>query len=263
MVNTYSKLYLRICNEHIFFARYDATMPGSFAFVRHPLRHNVSLMVNMRDALQSNSSLGVGATSVEAVVVGPATLVPFAEFQQEDAEVLYKSCFEPEGRHRVFYDTIASTESALLFALDEPTHTALTDAFEHIHFTSASTSLLRHFSRKGGEYKFRFYAYLHEEQLTLMAFHESRLLTLCDYVVKAPADIAYYVAGVANQFGSQPAMKAFYVLGEEPLRNAASEMLKKVVPNVFEIDAAKEFAGHEIATNTQVPYDMVTLLLGE
>ena len=263
ILNASSKLYLRISNEHIFFARYDAMQPNSFVWVRYNVRHNISLMLNLRNALQENPTLGEGASGVELIVCSPTTAVPFSEFQQEDCEIIYNHCFPNKGKRRIFYDTVPAVELALLFALEDPTYRALTDAFPQMHFTSNITPVLRHFSRKESKHRQRIFLYLYDQNLHLSAFDERRLLNTCHYEVMAATDVAYYALGVSRQLGIDPMEAAFYLVGDTPLCQTSLEQIKQFAKYVFTIEPASEYNHHEVTLHEEVPYDMITLLLGE
>lgn len=258
-----SVLYLRISQDSLSFAHYDATDEANFKNIVHPLNHAVSLYVNLRNAIVQYELLQQNYSRVEVIVVGKTVAVPLTEFNEEDAIVTYDYCFAQDAPHRVFYDPLPGMDAVLLFALNETTCRAIEEMFHDVHYTSAMTAVVKHCVGKGlstsnGNRRF---AYCHEENLDLICFDNDRLIMLSTYPLKNPDDAVYYILSTASQLGQEPTEGSFYVVGDEPMQSAILKRLSRFAADVRQIRPSSEYNRSNVAQNAQVPYDMVTLLL--
>lgn len=258
-----SVLFLRISQDNLSFAHYDANDEANFKMIVHPLNHAVSLLVNLRNAIVQHELLQKNYSRVEVVVVGKTVAVPLMEFNEEDAVVTYDYCFTHEAPHRVFYDPLPGMDAVLLFSLSETACRTIEEMFHDVHYTSATTAVVKHFVGKGlsttaGNRRF---AYCHEEILDLICFENDRIILLNSYSLKNPDDAVYYILGALRQLGQEPSEGSFYVVGDEPMQSAILQRLSHFATDVRQIRPSSEYNRNSVAQNEDVPYDMVTLLL--
>lgn len=254
-------LYLRLGDDEICFARYEARRETYFEFAPYSVRPNASLAVNLREAKISEPILSAPISKVQVPVVGATTPVPLADFQEEDCETLYNYTFPSETPRRVFYDVLPSANAVLLFSLDETTCRILEEEFGNVHYVSALTPVLRHFSVKGMSAAKRLFAYVQGGMLSVAVFEESKLVVTNTYRMANPVDAAYYVFNVASHQAMKPEEAAFYVAGGPEERESISAELRKYAANVYTINPAGEYNRHIVAMTSGVPYDLMTLLL--
>lgn len=254
-------LYLRMGDGDICFARYEARRETFFEFAPYAVRPNTSLAVNLREAKTSEPILEAPIRKVQVLVVGATTLVPLADFQEEDCETLYNYTFPSETPRRVFYDMLPSANAVLLFALDEITCRILEEEYGNVHYVSALTPVLRHFSVKGVAAAKRLFAYAHGGMLNVAVFEENKLVMANTYRMANPVDAAYYVFNVASHQAMKPTEAAFYVAGAPEERESISAELRKYASSVYTINPAGEYNRHVVAMTSGVPYDLMTLLL--
>lgn len=257
-----SPLYLRIAESSLCFARYESLREPLFDFSPFRVRPGSSLTVNLREACGTESILRAPAGRVQALVSGPVTPVPLADFQEENCRDIYDYCFPAEEKRRIFYDALAPANAVLLFSLEETACRTLEETFGDVHYISCLTPVLRHFAAKGnvagGK---RLFAYAHEENLSLSVFEESRLLMANTFRVKGPADAAYYVFNAASKLAIDRACAPFYVAGAAEERESIAAELRKYAANVCPINPSGEFNRHKVAVTPGVPYDLMTFLL--
>ncbi len=254
-------LYLRIGDGDICFARYEARRDTFFEFAPYAVRPNTSLAVNLREAKTSEPILAAPIRKVQVLVVGPTTLVPLADFQEEDCETLYNYTFPSDTKRRVFYDVLPSANAVLLFALEETTCRTLEEEYGNVHYVSGLTPVLRHFSAKGVSAAKRLFAYVHGETLSVAVFEENKLVVANTYRIGNPVDAAYYVFNVASHQAMKPEEAAFFVAGTAEERESISTELRKYASSVFTVNPAGEYNRHIVAMTPEVPYDLMTLLL--
>lgn len=256
-------LHIRISDTDICFARYEAGRADTFRFERYIVRPQASLTVNLREAVAQCDLRSDGDQRVEVHVKGPVTPVPLADFQEEDVERLYAFCFAPGEARRTFYDIVPACNVVALFALPEQTCRILEDTLGHIHYTSATASVVSHFAGKGRSATptRRIYIYTHDDEIDVAVFEDMRLLALNTYKALGPADVAYYTLNLAHHIGADLTTTPLYIAGDTTRRDAAVAELSQYVTHVYPVNPSADFNRHIIATTPHVPYDMMCALL--
>lgn len=256
-----STLYLRMAEESLCFARYEACRTPRFDFSVFAVAPRTSLTVNLREAFSTEDILRHPVNKVVALVAGPVTPVPLADFQEEDCEAFYNYCFPAGGRRRVFYDVVPAANAVLLFALEEATCRTLEDAFGAIHYVACQTPVMRHFSAKGAGPGKRCFVHTHEGHIDVAVYDEGRLVMCNTYRTREPADAAYYVCSAAVRLGLDCAAAPFYVAGLPDERDSVTAELRKYAAGVYTVNPVAEYNRHKVAATPGVPYDLMTFLL--
>ncbi len=256
-------LYIRFSNTDICFASYDATSPQQFETITFHLRPQVSLMVNLREAVEKIELLQRSYHKVEVFVNAPVTPVPLAEFQEEDVEATYRFCFSQSESKRVFYDTVPAANVVLLFALPNDTCRTLDEIFPNVRYNASLTPVVQHFAKKATTLSAdkRVFVNTHEGAIDLIVFSDKRLLMLNTYEVRTLADADYYLFNLLRHLAVDVSTTPIFVSGDAHLRNPLIEELQQYAPKVFPVNAAAEFNRHIVATTEQVPYDLVCAML--
>ena len=255
-------LYLRISEHDFCIAKYELREEPIFHFAQHKLRPQASFTINLHEAEETQPLLRNVKGTVNVVVCGPTTLVPLAEFQEEDCAELYGLCFPSDKKVCVFYDIIQAANAVLLFGLDKMICDKLRESFDDVRFISAQTAVLRHFSVKGASQSGkRIFLYKNDAGLDIAVFEENRLLLSNSYPAHTNSDIAYYTFNVARNLGVDLNETPIYVAGDTAERNEVVEELKHFSSEVFAINPAGEFNRHIVTQQEGVPYDLQTLLL--
>ncbi len=273
-------LFLRLSTDALCMARYDAEVHTAFAYSTFRLNPQISLTANLREAIRKEDLLkNVGDGCVQVAINAPATFVPLAEFQEEDCVAIYDHCFPSDKKRRVFYDIVASANCVVLFSLLETTCRALEETFGDIHYISTLTPLIRHCVTKGNNRigQKRIFVTPHGGSTDILVFEDNRLLMANTYTVSSAVDVAYFAFNVARQLGAEFAptdncdpeegynaehFVPFYISGSDNERQAVCEELQKYAANVLCVSPGAEFNRHIVATTPDVPYDLITWLLG-
>ena len=109
-------LYLRVGMREMWFAAGNGSRGDEFEVRRVAFKPDVSLNVNVHEALQTEPLAKGTYQSVHALCEGRATLVPLSEFDEDDCEDLYFFNFPGvRQRLRVLYDALPHQNAVLLF----------------------------------------------------------------------------------------------------------------------------------------------------
>lgn len=267
-------LYIRLSDERICIARYDALRPAAFAFSVFRPEHSKPLGPNLIHMAESEELLKAPARGSTYVLIDtPATYVPLADFQESECETLYRFCFPKHNQHRIFYDVVGAADSVVIFGLREEICQALENAIDNVIYASSHTALLRHFATKGANVctAQRFFINLHEKATDIYVFDHNRLTLANTFASEDVMDTIYYALNIASQTGARltagdgtPALAAtpFYVSGEESRRLTVSRELRRFADEVIAIQPTAEFNRHVIAGTPGVPYDLMVHLIG-
>ncbi len=275
-------LYVRLSDARLALARYDQDVHTAFAFSTYHLDPKFSLTTNLREASQTEALLRAPYKgTVQILVSSPTTFVPLAEFQEEDAKAIYDFCIPPTEKRRVFYDIVPSANCVVLFSLKETIFKTLNTTFPQSNFISSVTPLLRHFSQKGISRpgQTRIFVYAHNQSMDLSIFEDTRLIMANSYPMSAPTDVAYFTFNLTTQLGIATAPTAeanspeevlatsdayppIYVVAAPGLQENIVETLREFASNVIAVNPTGEFNRHVVASTPGVPYDLITLMIG-
>ncbi len=255
-------LYLRLGESNLHIARFADGRNPYFDFCRYRLRPRTSLVANLREAMDGEQILKSPYHRVEVLTTGPTTLIPLADFQEEDCQIIYDYCFPTKQKHRVFYDVIPGANAVLLFALDEVTCQALESIFGSVRYTSVKTPVIRHFSTScAGRAHRAAYVYCHEQTVDIAVFEDKRLIMANAYEVYNAADVAYFVMNVAHQTGLDAATDPIFIVETTGSLAKAAEEVRLFAAQTRILRPAEEFNRHIVATTQGVPYDMINMLI--
>lgn len=262
--NSSSQLYLRLAPTQLHFARLNIAPPLYFEAVPYAMRHTTSLSGNLREARATVPLLQSPITHTTVLISAPVTTVPLDEFEEEDCEPLYNACFLAEQPRRIFYDVVPSAHVVLLFAVDTAVCHSLEETFGQVYFTSALTSLLRHFGVKAVEASAqRVFVHRHDNAVDIAVFEGKALLTLNSFNVHTATDVAYYVFNILKKLDLPIATTPLYVSAPSAERVNLIATLQTHSPQVFPIKASSEFNRHPITLHEALPYDFTTLLMSK
>lgn len=258
-------LHIRISDTDFCFAHYDNRPGGTFTFVPYHVRPQVSLAMNLREAIEQVPLLQNLPSRIEICVNGRVTPVPLAEFQEEDAEAAYRYCFHSEADTRVFYDTVPASNIVLLFALEETTCRIIEDTFgADVHYTAALTHVVQHFATKalgmGKQSGRRIFVYTHDGVIDIAVMEDARLLMLNTYNVRTLTDVDYYTFNLAHHLGINVSETPIFVAGIPVLRDPVVDELQKFAPSVYAVNPAAEYNRTAASTHSDVPYDLICAL---
>lgn len=237
-----------------------------FAFAPIPLQSHRSLIANLQEAVSSIDILKERNQNeaTQILVVGNATPIPLADFQEEDCDAFYDYCFKPTVPHRVFYDVVPSANLMLVFGLPESTCKAIEEALGEVHYVAALTPVLRQFVKISTQsLGAQLYIYSHEKTVDMMLIDNGRMLFMNSYEVGTVEDVAYYAFNIINHHSANPQEIPIHIAGTPDLRNPLITEIAKFAPQALPILPSIEFKQHEIASTEGITYDIITYILGK
>lgn len=255
-------LHLRISPLGLTFAHYEPETGFAFRFQTHVVAPTTSLAINVRNILSKEPLAQQTYKRVHVSVHTPYTLVPLNDFIEEDCHTIYQYNMADSEQKKVFYDTIPSQNTVLLFGLHENVCRQVEEHFGTVLYSNTMTSVLTHFAEKGrcGMGR-RLYAYLHDKEMDVTAFDGGRLLLANTFPICSEADATYYLLFIFKQVGWNAVEDEIYLAGDTSIRNRLAPELHRYVQQVCPITPSAEYNRHPVTQQEGIPYDMITKLL--
>lgn len=208
-------------------------------------------------------SADVSPVRLDVLVSGPTTIVPSAEIPDDPEEqaLLFNSCFSFSDNtpRRVFFDEIPALKSHLFFAVKDNVCNAIVEQFPdtEVHFISAITPMLRHFSENyDGTTRFRVYLNCREGFVDAFAFDGRQLAILNSFPVRSVSDAVYYALAFSKTVGFEVSTTPYCIVGDETMATSIVSHLRDFAHNVVLGSLRDDFAASPLSLNNQIPYDL-------
>ncbi|MBP3764648.1 MAG: DUF3822 family protein [Bacteroidaceae bacterium] len=257
-------LYLRVGMREMWFAAGNGSRGDEFEVRRVAFKPDVSLNVNVHEALQTEPLAKGTYQSVHALCEGRATLVPLSEFDEDDCEDLYFFNFPGvRQRLRVLYDALPHQNAVLLFGASKDVCHTLQENYPQVLFQSVETPLLLHFASCSPRalLRRRLFVNLTAGAMSLAACKGGRIELYNAYALHHAQDALYYTLHVAKVWGFDPATDEAFVSGERALAEGMAKSVAAYLPNVFVVRPEEEFSQTTLPGKGALPYDFLNLLL--
>lgn len=221
------------------------------------------MAANLKEALRYEPLLQQQYQRVNVLVsTTEVTTVPVAYFDAKDIENVFAVNFPKARPQHVTYNVLRRSGVALIFGIERTVYQLLLDDFPNARFYAASSTLIEFFGEKsaGGSNR-KMYVYLHEKEITLYAFEQSRILFLNSFTVRTITDMQYYILNVWQQLGYDQIDDALFIVGDGDNRQELADKISYFLQNVSLIDRSSDFRDSLTQGNSMIPYDLQTLLV--
>lgn len=267
-------LYLRLDEQYISLLAYDQhklalAQQGVKAI---PLEHRmqrlgVGMRVNLRDIRAAHADF-VEQQPTEVLLTASASLIPLALFDENTFakwhNYVTKSKFETSAAYRYFYDALPCANAMLVYSLSQDVCTALEEEFGELHYRSAFTALLQHFSQLNKIHnEKRLYLHCREGKMDAAIFESHKLLYFNTYEVLSPSDVAYYAFSLAKILGIDTHELPIQLCGHAMLCQDARKELEAFSERITQRHLVAEYNRHPLTQVQHLPYDLATLILSQ
>lgn len=195
------------------FAQQEAD--GSITHETYHAKNGVSVAANMRQALATCRLPGTGHRSALVLTDAPVLLIPDNEFAPEKAAALYAYTYGLDKSHEVHTAETGGEGAVAAFAVSRDLKTVLGDRLGQVTFVPLMTYLWQRLHRDSYDSVSRkLYAYVHDRQMELVAFRQSRMTYCNRFDAASGADAAYYMLNVWQQLGMKSHDDVLTVVGD-------------------------------------------------
>ncbi|MCM1312232.1 MAG: DUF3822 family protein [Bacteroides sp.] len=257
-------LSIRVCTDGLSFCVYTPTSSSPYEYRIYKIKSTISLAANLKEALTHEPILKEEYQRVNILISTPHfTVVPIDVFKTEDVNEIYNYNFPKDKPQRVSYNILRRSGISIVFGIERNVYQLILDDFPRARFYASASTLIEFFSERSllGSNR-KMYAYLHEQELTLYAFEQGKLLFVNTFSINGITDCQYYIMNVWQQLGLDQLNDALFVIGNEPQRKDLHEKMRNFIENVSLIDNKEDFKNTIIKDyNMDIPYDLQTLLV--
>lgn len=259
-----SSLTVRLDKSGFSFSLYDPASEEGFRFIPYAVNPLISMMANVKEALQSQAVLKEAYGQVNFLLTGQTALVPAAIFKEEDAETYFRFQYPSMTGCEIVFNHLPHTQTVLVFPMEKGLQQMLLDEYPDAAFYSVLSSVTEHFcglSRLGNNRKL--YLYFYNGNVCIEVFDRGKLnfMNVFDFE-KHKENVLYYVAYVWKVCGLDAEEDRIYLTGDlGDLKSSLMEQLRRFYRNVFYINPSAEFNEVSVSKTNRVPYDVQSLLV--
>lgn len=204
-------------------------------------------------------------TPLHVVVNGAATIVPMADFAEEQCETHLQFVLpQPKDAppRNAFYDVLPASNAVVIFGLDKKVCETIESLWGNAYFVSAQTGLLRRFAaRQDQPHERRCFVHLRQHAVDVSCFEGNSLLAYNSFDAAHTADVVYYACQMATTLECSPSTTPFYLCGILEASKALAQTLKDFVTHIEVAITEEEFAHHPLTTIPQLPFEFLTHIL--
>lgn len=190
----------------------------------------VSVAANMREALKE---FDVDDDEVVVYIDTPVVLIPEKQFEDEDAEQLYKLSVTTSSSEEIVVNEnhLSELDTVMLFSLSKDLLTVIEDNFRQFTFRHIAADFF--LSEKCKECKEKkLYVFFYDKTMYAFAFKQGRLLFFNGYEASSAHDCAFLLLSVYKQLGYSQLKDKIELEGEVTFKEELKELLSDFVKNV-------------------------------
>jgi hypothetical protein len=256
-------LSIRVCTDGLSFCVYSPTEEEPYKYVVYKVKPTISLAANLKTALNSEPILQSDYQRVNVLVTTPKfTTVPVVAFKSEDIVDVFNFNFPKEKPQHVSYNVLRRAGIAIIFGLEKNVYQLIRDDFPRARFYASSSTLIEYFAERSmfGNNK-KMFVYLHESEMTLYCFDQGCLVFVNSYPVRTVDDCQYYILNVWQQLGFDQIDDMLFIVSDNDMREQLSTKISYFLSNVDVVDRREDFRHTITKGNSEIPYDLQTLLV--
>ena len=220
------------------------------------------MAANLREALRTLPLLEDSFERVLVMVDTPTLMVPANEFDEADAETLYRHAFTGQEQQQVMHTVLPDLNAVVLFSVQKDLRTVIEDNFSDVRYTAAVAPVWRHLHQRSytGQH-LKLFGYFHDRQMEVFSFAQNRFKFCNSFTVNNPNDALYYLLAVWKQLSMEAEHDELHLVGDIPERDQLLEEAQRFVKRVFYINPSGEFNRAPVTQIKGMPYDLMTLYI--
>ena len=229
-------------------------------FEPYPLRSDISIAANMREALKSASLPLQGYTAAQVMVESPVLMLPIDMFKEEECDTLYYHTFSANGQQRILHNVLPNMNCVAMFPINKDLKMVIDDHFGDVIYIAALSPVWNYLYRRsftGARNKL--YAYFHDGKADIFSYQQNRFRYANQFDARRPYDAIYYMLYVWKLLGLRQSHDEMHIVGDIPEKDVIMEEMRKYVHRVYVINPAGDFNRAAATRIEGMPYDLMTL----
>lgn len=235
-----------------------------FVYSEYDVKPTVSMAANLRDALQNDPMLKDKTYKRVNVLITTrnCTYVPVSDFDAQSVNSVFEFNFPNSTGMKASYNVLRRAGLAIVFGIDRNMYQLIVDDFPHARFYTSDSTLIEFFGNHSlhGTYKSMF-VYLHDESVTLYAFQQGRMTFSNTFHINNVDDAVYYCLSAWKTMDMDALEHYLKIVADGTIEEVFAARIQNFVKKVSVIERAEDFRQTITKGNTEIPYDLQTLLV--
>lgn len=258
----HKSLSIRLCTDGFSFSVYTPQAEdGRFQFFPYVVDPHVSMSANLKQAFSKVEAMQDQYSSVQVIVDGPTSHVPFEHFEEDEVERLFMYDYLHQQGRAVLYNILSHCNMVVLFCLDKSVRQLLAEHFPEAHYYAAETPVLEHLLEKSKSRDTqKMYAVFSSRGFLVSVMNGGKLCFVNHFPGHDNSDYVYFLLQVWKIQGMNQLQDELHLVGNIPERQALLDELRRYIRQVYVINPSAEYNRFEPALHPEVPYDIIALL---
>ena len=255
-----NSLIIRLGHSSIDFALTTADT-NDVSHESYHMNQGISPAANLRDALDEDKLLIPHSSSLIQIVMvdTPVMLVPVDDFNDNDADALYRHAYPATGTAQnaiVGSSVVPALDVVALFAINKDVNTVVTDHFAQAKFMPAMQPLWTYLNSHSAliPQSNVLHVCFHDGQMTAFSVRNNHVRFCNTFQTDRANDAAYLTLNVWTQMGMDAKHDVVAIIGTPPEGDKYAEIIRRYVRHVSVRHLADEFALP--ASAKEMPVDM-------
>ena len=258
------KITLRIGKNTLSFAKFDTTNTAQpIVYEPYVVKAGIAMAVNLREAFKDDRQNISEINCADVLLDTPQMLIPIEQFEEDDIKTLFNYTFPAGQEQRVVrYNVLPDLKAVCLFAINKDLSSVINDQFEHVQYIQAMTPVWRHLHQRSFTgHRSKLYGYFHGKQLDLFSFQMNRFKYCNSFEASRAHDALYFLLYVWKQLHLEAEHDELHIVGDIPEQAWLIQELKRYLQKAYVINPAADFQEAPITRISDMPYDLMTLLV--
>ncbi len=259
-------LSLRLSTDGFSLAAYSSDGGDGMIFRNFHVTLRHSMAANVKEFLAQAEELGRTYREVNIIVHTPRyTPVPFELYEDDRTEMLFYQNLPQRNNEIILCNILGKSNVAVLFAIDKLTHQLLSDRFPNARFFASISPVIEYLTVRTRNRECEsgmMFVISRPGDIDVLAFMHQGLTLVNTYQTTGMDDKNYYLLNAWKQLGMDQEKDILYMTGG-PFLAEQTDFLKKYLRNIFMLDLKDEFHGKPAGRLSEVPFDILSLILCE
>ena len=253
-----ARLIIRISKRSLSFAVDDAGSERRVTFEPYVVKSGISIAANLREAFRESMLLGRGYRRALVLTDSPVLLIPLPEFEEAEAERLYRHSFAGLSNEQVITTVMPEFSAVAVYTIGHDLQTVVDDHFQDVRYEPLMLPVWRMMHQRNftGMHR-KLYGYFHDGKLEVFCFDKNRFRFSNSFETRRPNDAVYFLLHVWKVQAMNTASDELYLSGEIPDRETLAQLLGQHVKKTYFVNPSAVFNRSHVTQTKDMPLDLM------
>ncbi len=257
------RITLRIGYKSLAFAVADNTAIKGVAYETYTVKSGFSIAANLREAFRQSALLTrKGYDRAQVMLAAPTMLVPIEEFNEEQAEAMFRYTFVTQPNTTVIHCVLPQQNAVVLMAINTDLKAVIDDHYTNVIYMPVEQPVWNYMHHRSPVSLHRqLYAYFHDGSVGIFAFNKNRFSFCNSYNATRIQDCVYYILHVWKLLQMDAEKDELYIAGTLIDEDSLLQQLRRYLNKAYAMNIPAEFNRAPITDIKGITLDMVTLYM--